>query len=391
MRVASLFAGCGGFDLGFREAGYELVWANEIDSQACQTYRKNIGDHVVCEDIRKIKSADIPDFDVLLGGFPCQGFSIANGSRSTLDERNFLYLEMLRIIEEKKPTYFVAENVKGIFSLAGGKVFEQIIKDFESIGYTVDWELVTASDYGVPQHRQRVIIIGKRGEDYAGFPTPLRTPQISVKEAIGHLKDLPIQDDPIPYQGGFVHNHIAYTNVSETYFARKHLVEKEDLVPFLQEHLEKSDITIKDICKEFNSKRPMSWFRKDIGSLPSPEEWLILKKMLDCPETYDTVMVEVVEKEKVFEQMKRITNWETPSDTIVASGAEIHVNKERRLSVRECAILQSFPDDFVFCGSLAAMHRQVGNAVPPKLATAIAEALKHPPVENDYLADLFPQ
>ena len=159
--VVGLFSGCGGLDLGFKQAGFDILWANDFDKDSVETYKNNIGDHIVLGDITKISSKEIPsNFDVLLGGFPCQGFSVANTKRSMKDERNFLYLEMLRIIKDKKPKFFVAENVKGLLSMEKGAVIEMIVRDFEKIGYKVDYRLLTASDYGVPQHRQRVFIIG---------------------------------------------------------------------------------------------------------------------------------------------------------------------------------------------------------------------------------------
>ena len=114
-KVVSLFSGCGGLDLGFKRAGFDILWANDFDKDSIETYTQNLGNHAVLGDITKIPSNEIPsDFDVLLGGFPCQGFSVANTKRSMKDKRNFLYLEMLRIIRDKKPKFFVAENVKGI-------------------------------------------------------------------------------------------------------------------------------------------------------------------------------------------------------------------------------------------------------------------------------------
>ena len=161
--VAGLFSGCGGLDLGFINSGFDVVWANDFFKEAVETYKTNIGKHIVLGDITKIPSSEIPDdFDVLLGGFPCQGFSIANIKRSMKDERNFLYKEMLRIIKDKQPKYFVAENVKGLLSMQKGKVIEMIIKDFQELGYDVNYKLLKASEYGVPQHRERVFIIGNR-------------------------------------------------------------------------------------------------------------------------------------------------------------------------------------------------------------------------------------
>ena len=145
--VVSLFAGCGGLDLGFIQAGYNVIWANDFFEDAVKTYRKNIGNHIVLGDITKIKSSEIPNnFDILLGGFPCQGFSIANTKRSMKDERNFLYLEMLRIIKDKKPKFFLAENVKGLMSIEKGLVLEMIINDFKKLGYNVNYKLLKGGE-----------------------------------------------------------------------------------------------------------------------------------------------------------------------------------------------------------------------------------------------------
>jgi len=124
MKVVSLFSGAGGLDLGFINAGHEVIWANDNYADAVETYKINIGNHIVCEDIRNIKSKDIPNHDILIGGFPCQGFSVANTSRNESDSRNKLYLEFKRILNDKQPSFFVAENVKGILSLGKGEVFK---------------------------------------------------------------------------------------------------------------------------------------------------------------------------------------------------------------------------------------------------------------------------
>lgn len=162
--VASLFAGAGGLDLGLKQAGLDIVWANDFDKDSCDTYKLNVDERIVCGDISKIASEDIPDVDVIAGGFPCQGFSVANKFRSTEDNRNQLYLEMLRIIKDKQPKWFIAENVKGILSLDGGKVFEMILQDFKEAGYHVEYQLVNMADFGVPQMRKRVLILGTRND-----------------------------------------------------------------------------------------------------------------------------------------------------------------------------------------------------------------------------------
>ncbi len=174
MKVVSLFSGAGGLDLGFIMAGHTIIWANDLYEDAVETYRKNIGDHIICEDISKIDAADIPDCDIVIGGFPCQGFSVANTKRHADDTRNALYKQLIRVIDAKKPKFFLAENVKGLTNMLGGKVFEMILSDFRALGYTVCAKVLNAADFGVPQTRQRVIIVGVRSDldfEYI-FPSP---------------------------------------------------------------------------------------------------------------------------------------------------------------------------------------------------------------------------
>ena len=146
MKVVSLFSGAGGLDLGFKMAGHDIIWANDMYADAVETYKKNIGDHIICEDISKIKAEDIPDCDIIIGGFPCQGFSVANTKRHEDDERNVLYKQLIRMIDAKRPKFFLAENVKGITNLAKGKVFQMILKDFTELGYKVKHKILNAAD-----------------------------------------------------------------------------------------------------------------------------------------------------------------------------------------------------------------------------------------------------
>ncbi|ACK95857.1 DNA (cytosine-5-)-methyltransferase [Bacillus thuringiensis] len=175
MKVISLFSGAGGLDLGFVQAGHQIIWANDIDKDAVETYKKNLGNHIVLKDLKEVDTNDIPDADIVIGGFPCQGFSVANRNRGTGDERNTLYLEMLRVIRDKKPTFFVAENVKGILSLDKGSVIKMICKDFENAGYKVKYKLFNLADYGVPQKRERVIFIGVRNDMNFEYEFPMPT------------------------------------------------------------------------------------------------------------------------------------------------------------------------------------------------------------------------
>lgn len=199
MKVVSLFSGAGGLDLGFIMAGHEIIWANDLYEDAVSTYRKNLGNHIVCEDISKISAEDIPDCDIVIGGFPCQGFSVANTKRHVGDERNELYKQLIRIITAKKPKFFLAENVKGLTNLAKGAVFKMILNDFSEMGYKVSYKVLNAADYGVPQTRLRVIIVGVRSDidwEYA-FPAPTNTQGgsdslpdwVSVSEALADIPD----------------------------------------------------------------------------------------------------------------------------------------------------------------------------------------------------------
>jgi DNA (cytosine-5)-methyltransferase 1 len=177
MKIVSLFSGAGGLDLGLIAAGHTIIWANDIDDDAVATYAKNIGDHIICDPIENIKSSSIPDCDVVVGGFPCQGFSQANLLRFEKDKRNRLYLEFKRIISDKKPKYFLAENVRGILSLANGRAIEKIEKDFAAAGYRIKKKLFNVVNFGVPQSRWRVIIAGTRKDlpESADYNFPAET------------------------------------------------------------------------------------------------------------------------------------------------------------------------------------------------------------------------
>jgi DNA (cytosine-5)-methyltransferase 1 len=208
MNVISLFSGAGGLDLGFIWAGFKVVWAIDNFEEAACTYRHNIGDHITCGNIEDVDTSAVPDADVIIGGFPCQGFSVANIKRTGTDGRNKLYLQFIRFIEAKNPKFFVAENVKGILSLERGEVFSRIKDDFSRVGYSVRHALLNAADHGVPQQRERVFIFGIRHDlhcDTASFP-PVAThahpkdaerlglrPWVSIGEA---LKDIPEPSEP---------------------------------------------------------------------------------------------------------------------------------------------------------------------------------------------------
>ena len=304
MKIVSLFSGAGGLDLGLVQAGNEVIWANDIDKNAVETYRHNIGDHIVLDDIKNIDVNDIPDADVVVGGFPCQGFSQANRFRMLEDDRNQLYRFFYNVIKTKQPKFFIAENVKGILSLGKGEAIKQIIADFEKAGFITDLHLVNMADYGVPETRQRVIIIGQRkdlgNEMIFHFPEPT------------HDKD-----------------------------------SKNGLLPWR---------SIKDAIDHF----------------PNPDE-------------PNDVMNHEYSKYKVEYRdytAHRRTDPDKPSPTILARGnggggvcAIPHYNGERRLTVRESATVQTFPEDFLFYGVRGSCYRQIGNAVPVLFAKILGMEL----------------
>jgi DNA (cytosine-5)-methyltransferase 1 len=304
IRVASLFAGCGGLDYGFlQNPRYEHVFVNDFDKDACNSYEKNFKIKPMCGDIKQIET--IPDCDIIIGGFPCQGFSMANPYRNENDKRNELYLEVLRLIKLKTPKYFLLENVKGLLNMGGyettedkknqtGKVMKIILNDLKECGYNVSFKLFDIKNYDVPQKRQRVIIIGVRSDIQFAPEWPVAPNKIiTLKEAIG---DLPLEYD-----------------IKKQHIGTKH----------------------KCVVTGYLGNRELS--------------------------------------------------WDEPSPTITGRGGgsggpviHNHPSLIRRLTVRECARIQTFPDSFEFAGSISSMYKQIGNAVPCKfgefLSTIFADA-----------------
>ena len=211
MRMVSLFSGAGGLDFGLQRAGHDIIWANDIFSDAAATYCLNVGAHIDTRDIRNVRSSEIPDCDVVVGGFPCQGFSVANWGRSTDDPRNQMYRQMVRVVPASIGVIDRGER-EGPRSLGEGIILQRIIKDFEKIGYCVRHHVVNAADYGVPQLRRRLLIVGARKDqpDFTCFPPPTHAdravakmlglkPWISVGAALRHL--------PEPEDGKLIPNH----------------------------------------------------------------------------------------------------------------------------------------------------------------------------------------
>ena len=302
MNIVSLFSGAGGLDLGLIKAGNTVIWANDIDEDATTTYVNNIGEHIVCDDIKNINLNDIPEADVIVGGFPCQGFSQANLLRKIEDERNQLYKFFYKTVKSKQPKFFIAENVRGILSLGNGSVIKQIVSDFKNAGYIVTVTLVNMANYGIPQTRQRVFIIGQH----------------------------------------------------------------------------------KDLGEEMHFKLPEETHGKD----GKPRSWVSIKTALnhypdpDKPNKYLNHIYSSYKVEYRNFTGHRASDPDKPSPTILARGngkggvcAIPHYNGKRRLTIRESATIQTFPENFNFFGHMNSCYRQIGNAVPVLFANLLGKEL----------------
>jgi DNA (cytosine-5)-methyltransferase 1 len=186
IKVASFFCGCGGSDLGvignfsflkkkYSALPFEINYALDFDKYAVETYNANFEHPAICEDIKNVVVNELDDFDLLIGGFPCQSFSTVNPNKDTNDDRANLYKELVKILKTKQPKYFIAENVKGLMTLQKGEILKKVIRDFKSVGYNVKYKLLLASNFGIPQKRERVFIIGVRNDIEIDFDFPEET------------------------------------------------------------------------------------------------------------------------------------------------------------------------------------------------------------------------
>jgi DNA (cytosine-5)-methyltransferase 1 len=314
IRTISLFCGSGGLDLGLLQTGaFHIALANDINEHACETYRHNIGDHVVCGDLAGLTT--FPQADLVVGGPPCQGFSLANPKRAFDDPRNWLFKEYARVLQEVKPVAFLMENVSGILTLEAGRVFEMIMDGLRECGFRLQHALLNAVDYGVPQNRNRVIVVGVR-EDVKtvfAFPAPTINPPLfgkfaTVADAI--LRPPPDESDP---------NHCVGT-----------------LTPLNAERL---------------------------THIPPGGS------MANCPPSLRN-------GSDVKRAMRRL-HPDKPSHTIVHNNCDhyYHPTEERRITIREMALLQTYPRSFRFFGTKSEQSRQVGNSVPVTLAQHLGYAL----------------
>ena len=304
--AVSLFCGAGGLDLGFDRAGFKTIWANDFDADACKTHQNWSNAEVVCGDISKIDMSKIPVSDVILGGFPCQGFSLS-GPRKIDDSRNVLYKHYVKLVRQNQPLAFVGENVKGLLTMGGGQIIDAIIEDFSNCGYDVFYKLVNARNYGVPQDRERVIIVGFR-------------------------KDLHIEGFSLPEKNG------------ET----RTLADALEGLPPVQEN---------EVCNAPYSSRYMSRNRKRGWNEVAYTVPAMAKQVTLYPGSPDMV--------KIGKDMWRF-----------GDGGET-----RRLSWREVAAIQTFPQDLEFFGDLTSIYKQIGNAVPVRLAEFVARYIR-PYLEN---------
>ena len=344
MNVIDLFCGAGGLSLGFEKAGFNSILAIDKWKDAIETYNLNrdnkCGTTIDIHDFSNEKLMNINDSNKIagiIGGPPCQGFSLV-GTRETNDPRNSLYIEYVRFVNVIRPDFFVLENVPGLLSLEKGKYKEDIVKRFSELGYNVNYQVLTASDYGVPQNRKRVFFVGllkgKFGEEtFFDFNLIEKREEVSTSMAISDLPTL-------------------RTELTASEYDKK---PQNDYQKKMREGCKKltnhegTDHTAK--TKEIISMVP------DGGGIR------------DLPEEY----YKVRNYNNAFKRM----NSQLPSSTIDCGHRNYFHYKENRIpTVRESARIQSFPDSYYFKGTKTSQYTQVGNAVPPLLSYSIAEAIK---------------
>ncbi|MGN0036186.1 MAG: DNA cytosine methyltransferase [Bacteroidaceae bacterium] len=321
MDVVSFFAGCGGLDLGFEQAGFHVVWANESEPAVRDTYvRNHPKTRFVLQDIREINPKDIPDCDGFIGGPPCQPWSVAGKRKGLDDQRGQLFLVYIEIIKVKKPKFFLIENVKGLLDKKFQDVFDDFLNRLDSIGYNVQWKLLDAAAYKVPQNRERVFLVGFRKDlDITfKFPAPTCNDPIPLSRAIGDITEPP---------RCFLTANIKGTN------------------PIRPNH----DVYIGPFGSYYNKgNRRRMWER------PS----------FTIHATADHVPLHPSSPKMIYHGHE---NWSFQSDKI---------KFYRRLSVRECARIQTFPDKFTFeCPDIKALYKMIGNAVPPRLGYVLAKEI----------------
>ena len=296
-KVVSLFSGCGGLDLGFKKAGFDIIWANDFDKYAVESYKHNISDHIICEDINNIKPSDIPEHDLLLAGFPCQPFSMMGKELGFSDYRGTLFFKILNILKYHLDTFgspkiIVLENVKNLQTHDNGKTFKIMKESLEELGYTVNVDTLNSADYGVPQTRNRTYVVG--------------------------IKDLP-----------------------GTFQFPKELPLEKTLQDLLENNVDKKYFLSDKILKTVMSTGTKNYYAK-------PEIDLPIARPL-CA---------------TMAKMHRASQ-----DNYVTDNGKI-----RRLTPRECARLQGFPDSFEIVVSDSQAYKQFGNAVTVNVSFQVANS-----------------
>lgn len=312
IKVASLFCGCRGSDLGliggFKYLGryysslpYDIVYAIDSDKCAVETYNANFKCQAVCEDITKVDFATIPEVDMMIGGFPCQSFSTINPTKDTNDARANLYKEIVRFLQQKQPKYFICENVKGLLTLQKGQIIQKITNEFLSCGYNVQFRLIKAVEYGIPQRRERVIIIGIRKDIncHYTYPTPICT-ETSAMPLRRVIDRLDIEEQ-------------------KYYFSGK---------------------AVQGVKNAKNNMKRGLWQNLDLPCLTL---------------TSHLAKVSMNSRDPIL---------------LVDADKELY----RRFTPREAARIQSFPDTFKLNASEAQAYKQIGNAIPPVMMWYIADA-----------------
>lgn len=365
LNTVDLFCGAGGLSLGFEENGFNTLVANDYHPDPCETFEHNINAPAVAEDITEISSEYLmdeggfssEDVDVVIGGPPCKGFSLA-GERDPEDPRNYLFREYVRFVESFSPDVVVMENVTGILSMKDGEYKKQILKQLRDLGYKTKFDILDAADYGVPQHRRRVIFIGHDPDLDIQYPEPTHYDSGSGQQTLTQLGESEGQDY---VQVGDAISDLAFLGPGES------AVEYE-LPPSsnYQEDMREDSSEVHNHVAPNHSERIQERF-----SLMEPG-----MGMESLPEEHQT-------------KKQRMIKLDPASlvDTITTLPEDfVHYSQNRIPTVREMARLQSFPDDFEFKGPRTTggqrrtesvpQYSQVGNAVPPRLADAIAREVK---------------
>lgn len=343
-KVIDLFAGVGGLSLGFESCGFDVVLANEYDLSIATAYEANhkntkmiVGD-ITSLDLEKVFGAYARKIDVVIGGPPCQGFS-QKGQRKTIhDERNFLFKYYVKVVELVKPRYFLMENVPNLLTAEGGYFRKEIEELFNSMGYQLKMGVLNASDYGVPQNRRRAVIIGKNGATVPELPKAKNT-SVTIWDAISDLAYLEsgegCEEQEYRFEPQSEYQERLRSNSPKLY---NHVATKHSAIALERLAMIPPNAGRKVLPEEHLTKSIYS------GT------WTRMRK--------DEISVTIT------------TRFDTPS-----SGKFTHPFLNRAITVREAARIQSFPDSFRFIGNKGSQMKQVGNAVPPLLAAAVAEVI----------------